>query len=669
MKEFFLDGPDEYKLMPQYGVKQYCYPMDCTHNAIWDCNLSPEGKFYYSLSTELVTCGYTRLCEYDYENNEAILHFKAEDVILPSDRTIRASKFHASINFLPDGKLIMATHTTDKPANHPTWMPNAYFNHVWEGYPGSNIIIYDPVAHKAENMGIPAPRETIYGAVYEPKHNALFFSGCFKGHLYRYSLDDKRVIDLGKVSECYSFRLVLGPDGHIYGSSASGYMYKIDTGTLKIQDMNYRLPHNSKKYAKDYNDLCTGHIGPDGRLYLSVMYGDDMIALDTKKSSFENMGRYVPARYYVRGENRDTVYAKAFDSKGLLWYIVSALNDSGAQLKYGLPASLFRWDITRGGDPEWMGVFGTKSRTAGCVSGLEISGNDILYAVNTNHSTDGPDITAVDLNILKQHTSEFGGDTEDDYFNPHSAFYRQRAEKEKALEEIGKRNPNYFAGKLAYSPIRLWRELAPDNLDNSGVTGLAWADDGSLHGRCGRDGSFVFQIAGGKVKNMMPSSDADSGYIRWLAANIEPKLSTLQADSPLPAYPGRQYKAVSRIDAEFSGGRRIVGTEDGMLAIISENGMFSLGPAAPNGPIRAMATNPAKTVLYGVAGDDEDLGSIFTYDDINGLIWRGSASYNSSDYIGIVSLNQLSCCSISRDGKYLSIASCDRLGTVLIYAL
>lgn len=74
-----------------------------------------------------------------------------EDVILPHDRQIRASKFHSSICFMPDGRLIMTTHTTDESPCHPTWMPIAYYHHLWEGFAGGHILIYDPQTGHGES--------------------------------------------------------------------------------------------------------------------------------------------------------------------------------------------------------------------------------------------------------------------------------------------------------------------------------------------------------------------------------------------------------------------------------------------------------------------------------------------------------------------------------------
>ena len=129
MTTYVLHGREDHRLINQTGVRQYCYPPRHSHNAIWDSNAGPDGKLYYGLATEIATAGYVRLCSYDYHTGIAEELFRVEDVILPQDRAIRASKFHSSICFMPDGRLIMTTHTTDKSPRHPTWMPIAYYHH------------------------------------------------------------------------------------------------------------------------------------------------------------------------------------------------------------------------------------------------------------------------------------------------------------------------------------------------------------------------------------------------------------------------------------------------------------------------------------------------------------------------------------------------------------
>ena len=93
--------------------------------------------------------------------------------------------------------------------------------------------------------------------------------------------------------------------------------------------------------------------------------------------------------------------------------------------------------------------------------------------------------------------------------------------------------------------------------------------------------------------------------------------------------------------------------------------MFNLGNAAAYGPIRSMVTNKDKTHLWGVAGDDEDLGYVFEYDEVNGLRQIGIINYNIHGYFdGPTVANVLSSIALSPDEKYLAIGSADRIAEV-----
>lgn len=665
MKEFFLDSPKDYRLMSQTGVKQYRYPLNSTHNAIWDSNISPEGKLYFALASEICTSEYVHLCEYDYENNTVSECFKVEDVILPSDRTIRASKFHSSICFMPDGRMVMTTHTTDKSPAHPTWMPEAYYHHIWEGYPGSNIVVYDPVTKKAENLGVPVPRETIYGSIYEPAHNALFFTGMFRGHLYRYSFDDKRVKDLGRVSEHYSFRLTLGPDGNLYGASKSGYFYKVDTETLKITDLGFRPQHHAQAYTRDFTNISIGRTGPDGKLYFAIMYSRNFICLDPKTGEITEMGDYMPfADQYCRGQNRHGVFGMDFDSEGILWYAVSSRNCGSEYLEYGLPNGLFRWDITRGGKPEYMGIVGTKDRVGSWMSELCITKNDIMYVVGSNHGIDGPDITAVDLKEYRKTMYDFGDTVTDPYYDKDDAYTVEVGRKMKDLENIGAANP-FTVPYKAQEPVLLWRALAPDHIEDSEVKSLVWLDNDTLAGLCGVQDEYVFTVANGQLQKVVAAAQADPDVLEKVQAAANP-LQAAFDNAQLPHYPGRQYKAVATATVRLADGRVAVGTADGMLAIASSGGVFGLGPAANNGPVRYLSVTPDGKTVYGVGGDREDLGVLFRYDDQNGLRWLGHAQSDLEQGASF-NLNLITCCRVSPDGKRIALGAGDRLGTVVVF--
>ena len=664
MAKYLFTDAKHYELIPQEGVRQYVYPLRYSHNAIWDSNASPDGKLYYGLSTEIATAGYVRLCTYDHKTGEIEECFKGERVVLAKDRAIRASKFHSSISFMPDGRVIMTTHTTDKSPKHPTWMPHAYYNHAWEGFAGGNVIIYDPKTKKAENLGIPVPMESIYGSLYEPAHNALWCLGFLRGHLYRFDLETREVKDFGKMSETYSFRLSLGPDGNIYGASVTGWVYKIDTEKLTVKDLGYQFKYEHYEYHTLYNDLAISRTGPDGRMYMSAMYSKSIVAFDTKTETFEDMGPYLTTERYSALENRNCVWGMDFDSEGVLWYIVTSLNNYEENLEFGIPASLYRWDIARGGKPEWIGVAGTKKRACGWNSELVITDDDIMYITGSNHSLDGPDLTSIDLKEFRKHIGEHGGLTEDRYFDPKAEEYIESASIIHKQEAMMGANPMNAALPVAWRPVKLWRALAPDHIEDSAVVSLKWEDNETLTGICGKEKFFRFTVKNGAIEKLEETAGE-------CPAAGEERSAAARTSLDLPWYPGRQYQAFTAKETPLPDGRRFVATNDGMLAIVNGESVFALGPACVNGPVKGLCTAPDGTV-WGVAGYEEDLGNLFRYDDRNGLRWLGVVGCNYGPALtpeDVFYLHDLSAVAVSPDGTKLAVGNNERMGTVVIYAL
>ena len=667
MDRYLLETDDEYRVMSQVGVKQYCYPERQPHNTIWDSAVGPDGKFYYALGSEISSSEYARLCRYDYETNTVEELFKVEDVILPTDRSIRASKFHSSIGFMPDGRMIMTTHTTDKSPRHPTWLPYAYYHHLWEGFAGGNIIVYDPKTGHAENLGIPVPHESIYGAVYEPAHNALFFLGFMRGYLYRYSLDDKRVINLGKVAEQYAFRLVVGVDGHVYGTSNTGWLFRVNTDTLKIEDLNFQMEHAPYDHGFRCNMMSIGRNGPDGRMYFTSMYSHSIYALDTKTDKVEDMGWYLPTERYSRRENRHGVHGMDFDKNGILWCAVTSLNNYVDKPESGIPAALIRWDIARGGKPEWCGAIGTPERGGAWMSEVAVSEDNILFMANSNHSLDGPGLIGVDLKKYDPTHADFHEILRDDYFDPASPRYIESNGMIFEQEEIAGQNP-HMVQLPNLPPVLLWRALAPDHIEDSAVKGFFWEDSHTLCGVCGEKEQFYFEIQDAKLSKLIPAAEADQEKVKRALDRTVPQIDL---KGKLPHLPGRQYKAVATAAAKMIGDRWLVGTLDGMLAIAGKDSVYALGPAGANGPIHALTATPDGTRVYGVAGDEDDIPVLFSYDDKEGLRWLGFTLHQFSK----VSINdKFACtyvrsCQMSPDGKYLAIGADERMGTVAIYVL
>jgi hypothetical protein len=146
-----------------------------------------------------------------------------------------------------------------------------------------------------------------------------------------------------------------------------------------------------------------------------------------------------------------------------------------------------------------------------------------------------------------------------------------------------------------------------------------------------------------------------------------PRHRAFDGSIALPSVTGRQYLAKPSAVIDWNGGRTIVGTKDGLLAIVDHADVFSLGNAAPYGPVRCLCANAAKTRLWGTAGDEEDLGTVFYYDDNAGLRQLGFVIYNIHGYFdGPSASNILSSIAVSPDERFVAVGGADRLGAVHI---
>ena len=187
------------------------------------------------------------------------------------------------------------------------------------------------------------------------------------------------------------------------------------------------------------------------------------------------------------------------------------------------------------------------------------------------------------------------------------------------------------------------------------------------NGRYAIEPPFSFSY---KVAEVSPYDEKTVGFDRWLKQRILPGKVEIADDIKLPEVLGRRYLAVATATAKMSDGRIAVGTKDGLFAIVKDGKAFSYGNAAAQGPVRCMTVSGDGMRLWGVAGDDEDMGTIFSFDDEKGLIQQGMINYNSPGYMdGPTAANILSAIAISPDEKWLAVGGADRLGSVHILKL
>ncbi len=716
MKKYVFDrfSDDAKRLINQTGVRMRMAPKEGndTANCCWDGMVAPDGYFYFPLSSENGLSDATKLGRFEYDNDRVVNCFDAGTVLLSKERQLPHSKFHTSLNHIPrhalypeypddpnDFLIVATTHSTDRAKHHEEWMPFGHHNHVWEGFPGSQIVVYDPKSGHAITLGTPVPHESIYGAKYDPKHNRLYMIGFMRGHIYCYDFNERRVIkDLGKVAEIFCYRLVLGADGNIYGCTKSGQMFKVDTEKVEVENLEFHVPDFKNNYTSYtwYRYLVMGRNHPSGKfMYLAFAALDTIYKLEFATGEVTPVGKSCPMDgiYELPAENGCWwIHGFDVDKEGVLWLGMSAssmYNDSG----YSHPnrTYLVRWDPENGEAPYCCGLFGKPERVTNYVTEMEYDHiNDRLYWVDEVSGaplrTVRPSAGGIDLAQFRKVYRERGPVSEDPSLNEHRYSeeeleqLRQKIER-RGGEENAQNNPFQAFHPSKVEAIRVWRSVPRLEVEDSKVIGMAFDKKSKdyrykLHVVSGSSGcfdtaAFVMEIVDGVVTSTKRFSEIDETYKNWLRTNILPQPVNFDPAIKLPEATGRRYRAKASCVVDWADGKQFVGTLDALAAIVSPDGsVYSLGNAAAYGPIRSMCTNKAKTHLWGVAGDDEDLGYVFEYDDKNGLRQMGIINYNIHGYFdGPTVANTLSSICLSPDEKYLAIGSCDRIAEVHVMIL
>jgi len=678
---------DYFRVINQAGVRM-ARPAAAgneNYNCCWDAALSPEGDLYFALSSEQGRSEHAKLVRYDYPSNEIVECYYVGDIVLPNARQLPHSKLHTSINFLPDGRVIATTHSTDKARQHPGWLPFGHHNHVWEGFPGSAIIVYDPLTGQSEFWGYPVPHESIYGATYDPAHDRLYMIGFMRGHVYSFDIATRKVEDLGKAAEVFNYRLALGADGNIYSCTKSGFVYRINTELNVLEDLGWELPDEPGHYVLNtwYKYMTCGRNDPSGKfMYWTSQSSDYLMTIDFKTLEVTRVARLIPeGGIYPKIDPTSDNVLQSFviDREGVFWWAFKMeaasnhLTDDFAQ-----PNHLMRWDPNGHAGSEVLGMIGTPDYAQWLTCEMEYDAErDILYCVDVGRGfgADGPNVVAIDLGEFRRHLGEPGPVSTDQFYRPRPMTpeeIRERDDRLENSEENTTANPFWAFPVEKVYPVRIWRHTPREHKENSKVIGMAFDDQDLLHVVTGPTGVFdqavfVLRIRGHEVVDRLDFADLDPRYREWLRTTVlpQPVDEASWAAVALPEVTGRRYRAMASASAAWSDGRTIVGTRDALLAIVSQDGgVYSLGNAASYGPVRCLCTNAARTKLWGVAGDDEDLGYVFSYDDTHGLRQLGVLIYNTHGFYGPTASNVLSSIVVNKAETVLAIGGADRTATV-----
>lgn len=664
--------------IPQSTAKVYELTEEPRHVSIWDYAVSPSGEHYFSVCAEGTTSDYARLYEYLPESNTVRRIFRLEDVCITHDEAVRPSKLHSSISFMEDGRVIMASHTTAAAPQHPRWMPFAYYPDLWEGYPGSNLLIYDPKTGETTDLGVPVPHESIYGGTYEASTDSYYFSGYHRGHIYRYDLKTRRVTDFGQATEFGTWRYVHGADGNLYTTTATGRLVRVNVKEQVIEDIPFDFPIKPELLATGSNNKMMHYALAKNGFFFTSLSNEQLMYYDYASCQVSLRGCFVPDQMAAVSP-KVRCMGMAADGDGVLWLLEEML---------GVGLYLVSFDAEKGGEPVLHGLIGSVTRAFHASFGCFIR-DDVLYASDTNRGAEQPAVMQVKLSSLR--SGEKGVLTQD------PQMYLIRKDGEERFREVTGKELAQVADNTLESLVqsyyerrstgfmmtmpRYFREHPEAGFNGDSAVNVTilpnksrwvcklWKNYGKLDIQAvgfDDDGGVWAQTAEKRIH--MKNGEV----VREEAAQPLPRDEAFEAakDLYLPHQAERRHLCAPTAACAMSDGRIFVGTQDGMLARAKDGKVFSIGSVGLGYPIHQLAAFPGGHRMLGVAGGKNDLGMVFTYDDEVGLILHGRIffqDYNSPGVLGVSA--QPNRVAVSPDGKYAAFSVADRLTNVYCFEL
>jgi len=657
---------DFFRLIPQDGVKQTIVTEWPTHNAIWDMNVrKKDGRVFFSVCGEGFTSDYARLYEYIPKEARMVHHFTLEKESIQQDRTIRPSKFHTSIQFMDDGRLIMQTHTTSPAPSHPTWMPESYLNHQWESFQGSEVFIYDPDKKIVQSKGILAPYCTLYGGGLSNRSGLFFGLGTFNGYGYIYDLNTGESECIGQVTDGRSNRLYEGPDGHIYYGAATGHLARLNVDTRKIEILTE---------LREKSPLRHGVFDQDGLFWFSVRSGMSLYTYDYKSGDCREVGRFFEDDEIAPGKRY--CYGFDLDSSGCLWFICNMKVDYSAE--FYACSRFYKWDVKNGKEKVDFGFVGTKYRTLAHCAQASIQ-NDVLFVTDGNHLDNSVGIIEIDLSKMTEDRINSERPLSTDslaymhikdssrYFPLGQGEYDRLVQEPIKFFEATYRDKevqtanNSYASFKAMTGTALWDTMG---YGNGSVHALKWEDNQTISGISGKDEKYTFRLKLTEKGLVMDKFEKAPDVV------IPDRLKAAVPEGiKLPPMPGRQYLAVAESSVALADGSVVVGTKDMMLCRIKDRHVFGLGAVTTSGGVHCLTVTPDGMTVYGVAGYECGKGDIFRYNEKDGLFWLGTVPITPSVTGRQLVTNRPWVCEVSPDGKYLAIGALDEMSGVMVFTL
>ena len=667
-EEYFCKNMPQgfFDLLPTGTVRQKKLPSPTKHNAIWDFILCKNQRdAYIALCGELSQPLSVQLFHYDTVTEEIEFVFDAAKEFFVNPREIPPSKIHTSLSELPDGRILMTTHTTARSPQHPYWLFDSMYEHTHEAFQGSHLLIYDPVSKSVKNLGIPIKHDSVYGGFYDAKHNAFFCTTFLKGNLYRIDLNDMSVLNMGQTTEMGSYGVFFDNRGGIYTSSRSGHIFRIDSDTLEIRDIGIAGGKKEDLFRWDLHRLIAHwEIGKDGKCYFTMHFSDNLYVIDPVTLTMEVAASLAPLKEW-RTASPQMQKGHVFDSNGVLWFIEN--RDSVNTYPGGI-MHLFRYDFMNGGEIEYMGVIGDTEMTCGTTCHTAIDDNDILYIPSGNHGEDMAWMMALDLKQIYAKRNEKREKSRDawnycafvdgkEYYplnNFEEASQTYFNFRKYSIEDAEWRSAN-AQSRVIYrdcQAFKVWEKL--EWKKDHTITDIKF-EGNTVYAKAAEQ---IFRIADGEI-------NAVSQEITF-AEKVVPE-SLFSAD--LPSRAGRKFLSVPTAAGKMADGRYFVGSKDGVFSLVDldTGSVFALGAIGAEGQVHDIAVSEDGKMAYAVMGDPDDLGHLVCYDARRGLRDLGRVCKEEPDEI-ITSNTELSCLAVNADGSKVAVGGKGRLGSVLLYS-
>jgi len=665
-----------FRLIPQVGVT-HLLTDDVGHNAVWDMVVTPEGRVFFSACGESYVPAYARLYEYDHKQKKLIEHFRLEEKIAQSDVAIRASKFHTALSCIGDHKILTTTHTTSPSVRHATWMPYEYYNHAFERFQGSDLLVYDYVTGEVKGLGKICDADTTYGATYDPKNGDLFATTWMRGEGLVYNLRSGTVRSLGQVSDTHTSRAFRCSDGHIYSSTFSGALYRYNTDLRDIEYLGVDIPEGMIRHAVEVDGklyFTTGSCGVWNRCMILYSY-------DLKTRALKVEGRPVPPAEGCDPDRKTQpefhAYGLAIDSKRRFWYTSLVMTPT---IKYA-GAKLYMWDFFNGRDPVDCGYLGTTKHTLSLAAEMRVV-DDVLYISDGNHTSyeEYPcGIMAIDLEpfcaaLADPKTPRLNSHDFINYlvfptscwkFYPKNDLAECRAKYEKYDKEVIQKfralgKTSYYRYPFARaSGLSVWEKVGRAN---AAVKRVEWQDAGHLAFWCGNGCRVEVSVGTNGVARV---EEVKSKSEEVKSVEIPEALKGLA----YPGIPGRQHLAEPESWTRLADGSWLVGTKDDNLAHVSGGKVRAEGALSTSGGVHALATAPDGKTVYGVAGHDRGCGILFRWTAEKGVEQLGLVPEAKAENGRTIAIYRPTCLAISPDGRRLAVGGADEVAGVAVLTL